>query len=53
LATVALKGMGFLDQIKGRSDVDMVEGDKREPRSVPGDHGSKIITVVKEVQSIT
>ncbi len=51
LATVALRGKGFLDQIKGRNDVDLIEVTKGNRDSLPETTALKIITEIKGVKS--
>ena len=51
LATVALRGKGFLDQIKGRNDVDLIEVTKGNRDSLPETTALKIVTEIKGVQS--
>jgi nucleoside-triphosphatase THEP1 len=51
LATVALRGKGFLDQIKGRNDVDLIEVTKENRDSLPETTAHRIIMVLKGVQS--
>ncbi len=49
LATVALRGKGFLDQVKGRNDVDLIEVTKGNRDSLPETTALKITTEIKSI----
>jgi nucleoside-triphosphatase len=51
LATVAIKGKGFLDQVKGRNDVDLIEVTKENRDSLPETTAHRIVTALKGDQN--
>jgi len=51
LATVAKRGKGFLDQLKGRNDVELVEVTKENRDLLPESIAIKIITELKGLES--
>ncbi len=51
LATVAVRGKGFLDQVKGRNDVELVEVTKENRDLLPETMTVKIIRKLKGLES--
>ncbi|MFQ5902393.1 MAG: nucleoside-triphosphatase, partial [Candidatus Binatia bacterium] len=47
LATIAKKGRGFVEQIKGRNDVELIEVTRENREQLPGEMAQRI---VKEIE---